>query len=77
MGGFGSGRGSRCDTRLTTDDCYWLDVNWLKRGGYLATGKGVVIRGPIEKGIEGLALALVNGIWVDCKNENRLTLREF
>ena len=37
MGGYGSGR--YADTYdFTIEDCLRIDVNWLKRGGYLKTG---------------------------------------
>ncbi len=38
MGGYGSGRGYRCDTKATTESQHRIDIRWLKKKGYLRPG---------------------------------------
>lgn len=76
MGGFGSGAWTRYDARLTTGACHQLDVNWLKRNGYLVPGAARwIIRGKIDGDERELLLAIVNGVRVTCEADGRLTLR--
>ena len=66
----------RFDARRTTGACHQIDVNWLKRQGYLIPGSSrIVPRAPVDDGVRSALVALLTGVRVMCEADNRLTLR--